>query len=112
MPTTKKHHPFGEAQLRLFKFILLHPGCTMHEIREGEFPDKTGNYVWNLLAENYTYIEKRVIGEKIPNQFYIKMGAFSKVVDVKNYVKTGEIKQKLVQTKFSFDQPDTNEAQP
>lgn len=100
-----KRHPFGPAQIRLFTYILKHPGCTMAQIREEEFTDKTGNYVWNLLSENYAFIDKRVIGGDIPHQFRMKMKEFGAVVDLVHYVKTGQLKQKLVQTTFAFDNP-------
>lgn len=109
MPTQPKEKkgPFGPAQLRLFKFILTHPGCTMAQIREDEFPDKTGNYVWNLISENRTYVKQLEIGTDLPDQFFVRIEVLKEVVDIKHYIMTGELKQKLTQTSFAFDRPTT-----
>lgn len=114
MPTpqqpTKRQHPFGHAQMRLFKYILMHPGCTMAQIREDEFPDKTGSYVHNLLRENYSetegmaLLDRRDLGERLPSEFRIKNKEFFEFFDYKHYVLTGNLKQKLVQASFGFDQ--------
>jgi len=95
-------HPFGKSQIRLFQYILSNPGCTMAQIREDEFPDKNGNYVWNLVRENIYYIDKREIGPDLPDQLYLQMKRFKEAVDMNHYMRTGEIKMKLQQTAMSF----------
>jgi hypothetical protein len=82
----------GPAQVRLLKFIMKKPGCTMDDICIQEFPDKHRNHVWNLLAENKKYIEKREIGGDLPNQFYVIMSEFTKVVDFNHYIVTGNFR--------------------
>ena len=69
----------------------------MDDICQQEFPDKHRNYVWNLLGENKKYIEKRVIGGELPNQFYMIMGEFTKAIDFNHYIRTGEFKMKFTQ---------------
>lgn len=105
MPTQHPaKNPFGPSQTRLFKYILTHPGCTAAQIREDEFPDKNGNYVWNLLRENTNLIEKREIGTDLPDEYRMKVNSLGAFIDVLHYVKTGLFKAKYVQATLNFTQ--------
>jgi hypothetical protein len=107
-PHKEARGPFGASQIRLFEYIRKHPGCSMNEIRDDEFPDKQGNYVWNLVRENIYYIDKREIGTGIPDELYLKMTRIGEVIDLKAFIVTGKYIRKapLEQTAMSFpEQP-------
>jgi hypothetical protein len=109
-PAKEPRGPFGKSQIRLFNYIMLHPGCTLTEIREDEFPDKNGNYIWNLVRENVAYLKKDEIGTGIPDKWYIRINKLAEVIDIKALIKTGKyIRAKpMEQQAMTFpEQPNT-----
>jgi len=97
-----QNNPFGPAQTRLFKYILKHPGCSAHQIKDDEFPDKQMKYVYNLIKENIDnhLIEKREIGEGIPHEYRMRVNVLGSHIDCMHFVKTGDFKGKYKQGKL------------
>lgn len=89
----KGEGPFGLAQTKLFKYILLHPGTTLVEIKEALFNDKQGKYIHNLIHENINYIEvQKFDNTEMPSKYFMKMDQFAEMVDLKFWVTNGTFK--------------------
>jgi hypothetical protein len=110
-----QNNPFGPAQTRLFKYILKHPGCSAHQIKDDEFPDKQMKYIYNLIKENIDngLIEKRELGEGLPHEYRLRINVLGGYIDCLHFVKTGDFKGKYKQGKLPLGtNTPTNNATP
>jgi hypothetical protein len=82
--------PFGPAQTKLFKYILNHPKCSVAEIKENVFTDKTSSYVSNLLYENENLLQvTKFDNDTMPSQYQVKVGAIAKLINIHTWLKDG-----------------------